>query len=307
LKELDAIPDLRRFQQFIAVAEELHFGRAAQRLGMTQPPLSMQIKRLEEQTGATLFQRSKRRVELTDAGRLLLREARAAIAQAQRAVSLTRRVGRGESGELRVAFISTADYSILPAVLGQFRRKYPNVKLVIREMTTDMQRQEFARQDLDAGFLIPPLEEDELECELLLSEPLIVALPSHHSLAVSDGPLAVAELSGLDFVSFPRESAPLLHDALISLCRSAGFAPRIEQIAVQMQTIVSLVSSGLGVAIVPDCMRRLRRDGVTYRQLKPSTPAFHTAIAWNRHRITPILERFIEVAKEAARTPPGPT
>ena len=303
MKELDAIPDLRRFQQFIAVAEELHFGRAAQRLGMTQPPLSMQIKRLEEQTGATLFQRSKRRVELTDAGRLLLREARAAIAQAQRAVSLTRRVGRGESGELRVAFISTADYSILPAVLGQFRRKYPNVKLVIREMTTDMQRQEFARQDLDAGFLIPPLDEDELECELLLSEPLIVALPSHHPLTASDGPLAVAELSDLDFVSFPRESAPLLHDALISLCRSAGFAPRIEQIAVQMQTIVSLVSSGLGVAIVPDCMRRLRRDGVTYRQLKPSTPTFHTAIAWNRHRITPILEHFIEVAKKAARTP----
>lgn len=292
--------DLRRLEQFVAVAEELHFGRAARRLGMTQPPLSIQIRRLEEQVGTPLLARTRRRVALTDAGAVLLGEARALLERAEHALRLAAAAGRGETGELRIGFVSTADYSVLPEVLRRFRERYPGVRVCLRELTTDAQQAGFVRGELDLGFVVPPLGDEAVHCEPLLAEPLIAALPADHALARGRRAISAAALAGADFVLFPRESAPRHHDAVLAYCHQAGFTPRVAQVAVQMQTIVSLVSAGLGVAFVPACLRALGRAGVVYRALRPATPVFHTALAWRSGHDSMARERFVAVAREVA-------
>jgi len=292
------MPELRRLRQFVVLAEELHFGRAAKRLSMTQPPLSMQIRNLEEEVGAQLFFRTKRHVALTGAGEVLLTEARRILALMDRAFAMTERAGRGEIGSLRIGFVSTADYSLLPPLLLEFRKRYPEINLSLRELTTDAQLRAFADGDLDVGFVVAPIDDADTDYETIFSEPLVAALPEAHALARSEGPVAVRALANEGFISSPRATAPYHYDKILAFTEAAGFTPRIEQVAVQMQTIVSLVSAGLGVAIVPACMRNLQRSGVVYRDLHPSTPIFQTAIAWPKKNRSVILEQFVDVARE---------
>lgn len=288
---------VQRFYQFVAVAEELHFGRAAKRLHMTQPPLSMQIRNLEEDIGVALLLRTKRHVELTEAGRVLLVEARRVIDQVDRAVTLTQRAGRGEIGSLRIGFISTADYSLLPPLLRKFRRLYPDIDLSLRELTTDAQLHALADGDLDIGFLLTPADDDEIIIDTIFREPLVAALPDSHALAREKGALSVQMLSGEGFILFPRSAAPTHYDKILAFTEAAGFCLRVEQTAVQMQTIVSLVSAGLGVALVPACMRNLRRPGVVYRDLKPPSPIFETAIAWPKRGLSEVGAAFVDVTR----------
>ncbi len=288
---------IQRLYQFVAVAEELHFGRAAKRLHMTQPPLSMQIRTLEQDIGVALLLRTKRHVELTEAGKVLLVEARRVMDQVARAVTLTQRAGRGEIGSLRIGFVSTADYSLLPTLLRKFRRCYPDVDLTLKELTTDAQLHALAQGDLDICFLLAPVDDDDISSETVFREPLIAALPDTHALARTTGELSVQALNGEGFIIFPRTAAPIHYDKILALTAAAGFSPRIEQTAVQMQTIVSLVSAGLGVALVPACMRNLARFGVVYRDLEPPTAIFETAIAWPKHHLTEVGANFVALTR----------
>jgi DNA-binding transcriptional LysR family regulator len=293
--------ELRHLRYFVTVAEELHFGRAAARLHISQPPLSMQIRALEEELGVVLLKRTQRQVALTQAGHALLQEARQILARVEQAVLVTRRAGRGEIGELSVGFISVADYNVLPVVLREFRRRYPLVNLNLREATTDLQARDLVAGRLDVGFVLPPLTEPALESVPILREPLIAALPEKHPLARKPGKLALEKLRDAPFILFPRPNAPGLYDDVVSCCRAAGFSPRVEQEAIQMQTIVSLVSAELGVALIPASLTNLRRTGVVYKALRQESPLTEIHLAWRRGDELPALKVFTDLARELAR------
>lgn len=293
--------ELHRLRQFVAVAEELHVGRAAVRLGISQPPLSMQIRRMEEDIGVALFHRENRRLRLTEAGAVLLEQARQTLAQADRAIDLTRRAGLGEAGHLRIGFISTAGYSFLPTLLRRFQENFPEIALSLREMTTDAQLRAFARSELDAGFVLEPVSAKDIATLHVHSEDLVAALPAGSPLSRQGKPLCLADLSQEGFVLPPPEMAPGLHEAVLTSARTSGFTPRIAQTAVQMQTIVNLVSAGIGVAIVPACMKRAQRADVAFRLLDDTLPDFGTALAWNEKAPSPALSNFVAFATRHQR------
>jgi DNA-binding transcriptional LysR family regulator len=298
--------ELRHLRYFVTVAEELHFGRAAQRLHLSQPPLSMQIKALEQELGAQLLERSQRRVELTPAGQVFLKEAREILARVEQAGDAARRAARGEVGELIVGFVTIADYNLLPQTLSAFRARNPGIRLVLREATSDAQLRELVEQRMDVGFVITPVVDERLALLPLLREPLVAALPRQHPLARGRGPLSLARLQDLPFILFPRHMAQGLYDDIVSFCRLAGFSPRVEQEAVQMQTIVSLVSSGLGVALIPASLRHLGRTGVVYRSLSETSPSTEIALAWRARDTRAALQRFLETVRLVVRPLPEP-
>lgn len=291
--------ELRHLRYFVTLAEELHFGRAARRLHVSQPPLSIQIKALEDELGVLLFERSQRRVELTSAGEVFLKDAREILARTASAADSARRAARGETGELTVGFVTTADYNVLPRALREFRQSNPLVRLTLREATSDVQLRDLADERMDVGFLLPPVDDDRLGTLPLVREPLVAALPEQHPMARGKGPLALHKLAESAFILIPRHMAPGLYDDIVSFCRGAGFSPRVEQEAVQMQTIVSLVSVGLGVALIPASLRHLGRTGVVYRALKEASPLTETVLAWRRSDHRPTLQRFLEAVQRA--------
>jgi DNA-binding transcriptional LysR family regulator len=291
--------ELRQLRYFVAVAEELHFGRAALRLHMTQPPLSQAIQALESLLGAPLFVRTPRAVTLAPAGTALLPEARRLLAQAAELPELARRAAHGEAGRLSLAFVSTADYSVLPPLLRAYRAAYPQVHIGLREATSDVQLDELQHGRIDAGILIAPLP-DKLKETFnylpLLSEALILAAPA--GLITAPGPVDLATLPALPLIVFPRAISPALHDAILGVFRAAGITPEIGQEAIQMQTIVSLVSAGMGIALVPQSVSNLMRPGVEYRPLQADTPLVDTGLAWRRDNDSPVLAGFLELLKK---------
>ncbi|HWQ39589.1 MAG TPA: LysR substrate-binding domain-containing protein [Burkholderiales bacterium] len=292
--------ELRHLRYFVTVAEELHFGRAAEKLRISQPPLSMQIRALEKELGVSLLNRTQRHVSLTQAGNALLGEARQVLARVEQAVLITRRAGRGEIGELVIGFISVADYNVLPIVLREFRKRYPMVNLTLREATSDALIEGLVNGRIDVAFALPPIAEPALESAAILREPLIVALPQRHALARGSGRVPLPALAGSPFILFPRRMAPGLYDDIVSFCRSAGFSPRVEQEAVQMQTIVSLVSAELGVALIPQSLKNLQRTGVVYKALREAGPLTEIHLAWRRGDALPVLKLFIDLARTLA-------
>jgi DNA-binding transcriptional LysR family regulator len=286
--------ELRHLRYFVTLAEELHFGRAAEKLHLSQPPLSMQIKALESEIGTQLLARSRRKVELTPAGAVFLREARDILNRVEQATVAAQRAGRGDTGELSVGFVSIADYNVLPQVLSEFRAHHPGVRLNLREATTDAQLRDLAEQRIDVGFVLAPIQDERLAVRPVLREPLLAALPERHAQAHTRGSLPLARLAASPFILFPRHMAPGLYDDVVSFCRSAGFSPRVEQEAVQMQTIISLVSAGLGVALIPESMRNLARAGVVYRRLRERSPQTEILVAWRKSDSAPALARFLE-------------
>lgn len=301
---------LKRLNAFVTLAEELHFGRAAARLNLTQPPLTLAIRELESELGAQLFERTKRSVRLTAAGEALLPEARALLAQAARLPATAQAAAAGEAGELKLAFVSIVDYSFLPDLLREFARRYPKVRVRLLEATTDVQLADLLSRRIDAGVLLGPVSEalpraadsEQLAYQRLGAEGLAIALPEHHPKAAGTGPLALAGLAQEPLVCIPRQVAPRLYDAILGACAAAGFSPRIAQEAIQMQTIISLVSAGIGIAVVPESIMSLRRPGVRYRKLRmarpQARPALEVGLAWRHDHRPPVLERFIELAAQ---------
>ncbi|MCO2273399.1 LysR family transcriptional regulator [Pseudomonas aeruginosa] len=295
--------ELRHLRYFIAVAEELHFGRAAERLGISQPPLSQQIQALEEEIGARLFERTNRRVELTDAGRLFLDESRQVLAQVDKAVLLARRAHLGELGELKIGFTSSAPFtSTIPSSIHAFRKAYPDVHLDLQEMSSRQVLKALFEESLQVGVIRPLALPDAVHWVELFREPLVAVLRADHPLAAgSEDGLAIAALAEEPFVFFPRSYGTGLYDQVIALTRQAGFSPRIAQEASEAMTIIGLVSAGLGVSILPASFRRTRVDGVVYRTL--SDPEATTAV-WlvrRQNEGSPLALSFIDlVTREAA-------
>ncbi|MGV7108450.1 LysR substrate-binding domain-containing protein [Pseudomonas aeruginosa] len=295
--------ELRHLRYFIAVAEELHFGRAAERLGISQPPLSQQIQALEEEVGARLLERTNRRVELTDAGRLFLDESRQVLAQVDKAVLLARRAHLGELGELKIGFTSSAPFtSTIPSSIHAFRKAYPDVHLDLQEMSSRQVLKALLEESLQVGVIRPLALPDAVHWVELFREPLVAVLRADHPLAAgSEDGLAIAALAEEPFVFFPRSYGTGLYDQVIALTRQAGFSPRIAQEASEAMTIIGLVSAGLGVSILPASFRRTRVDGVVYRTL--SDPEATTAV-WlvrRQNEGSPLALSFIDlVTREAA-------
>jgi DNA-binding transcriptional LysR family regulator len=296
------LPELWQLRYFLAVAERLHFGRAAAALHISQPPLSRAIRALETKLGVVLFARSRRRVELTPEGTRLLGEARRIVGQLERTVHEVRGMARGEEGRLRVGFVSLADYGVLPGLLKAFKSARPGIALALREMLSPEQAAALAAGELDFGLLLPPVSgAGELEHIVVQRERFVAALPASHRLATARGRLAVSALAGEPFVMVPRDIAPGLYDIVTGLAARAGISFNVAQEAIQMQTVVSLVSSGLGVAIVPGSIANLGRRGVVYRELADRHPRLDLWLAWPRSGLGTAARDFLALARRRAR------
>lgn len=293
--------ELRQFRQFIAVAEELSFRRAAERLNMAQPPLTATIKRIEDEVGAILIERTNRIERLTEAGRVFLDEARKTVNQAERAMLAAQRAGAGLTGTLRVTFVASAAREILPSILLRFREHYPAVKLELREAMTTQQLASLANNDSDLGFVIPPLQDAEnLKIEVVARNRLVAALPEGHPLTKA-AQITLADMSHESWILFAARQGPGLHRIIHTACAKAGFSPRIGQEAPQMDTIANLVAGGMGVALVSRALATSGRKGVAFRELAgPGTPVeFELAIAYAHS--SPVLDAFVAATRLHAK------
>lgn len=293
------LPELWQLRYFTAVAEQLHFGRAAQSLHISQPPLSRAIRALEQRLGVALFTRTRRRVELTPEGARLLEHARQVSAQLERAVVELRGMASGAHGRLRIGFVSLADFGVLPGLLKAYKASHPGVELALREMLSPEQAAALAAGTLDFGLLLPPTDE-ALEHVVVQREGFVAALPSRHPLAAHRGRIAMRALANERFVMVPREIAPGLYDIVSGLAARAGFALNVAQEAIQMQTVVSLVSSGLGAAIVPASLAQLGRRGVTYRPIADRHPRLELWLVWRPGALSPAGRDFVAHARRQA-------
>jgi DNA-binding transcriptional LysR family regulator len=292
--------ELRRLRYFVAVAEELSFNRAAQRLHMAQPPLSNQIKQLEEELGVRLFDRTSRGVRMTEAGELLLEEARRIFAQVEGTMRMVRRVGHGEVGRLTLGFVPSASNGVLPRILHAFRGRFPDVELFLREMRPDRIVQRMHDRQIDAGFLYLPFESASLNVGCVSREPLVLALPETHPLS-SEETVELRALAKEPFILPARyQNMPGLHAQVTEACRRAGFVPNAVQKDVWlMQTIVGLVAGGMGVALVPASLRNLHRRGVVYKPVRGLSPTVELGVVWRGDDPGPVLTSFLGVAKES--------
>jgi DNA-binding transcriptional LysR family regulator len=296
--------NLRQLRYFVVVAEELHFTRAAARLQISQPPLSQQIRGLEHALGCTLFRRTSKSVQLTPEGLLLLERARPLLAEIEDVEVLMRRAGQGQVGVVRIGYVGSAAYDTLPAVVRAFRRRHPDVVLQLDEQGTGPQIEALLADRLDVGFVRPPLNEAILTFVPLTQEPLLAVLPATHRLAARES-VAVASLSEEPFIIHQRRLGAGLYDEITSLCRLAGFSPRIVQETGDMQTVLSLVSAGMGVGMVPASMASIRRASVEYRPISDSAVRLELGLARRADSTSAVVRQFCVVAARVARGLPN--
>jgi DNA-binding transcriptional LysR family regulator len=294
--------ELRHLRYFLAVAEELHFGRAAARLHISQPPLSQQIRRLEKELQAPLFQRTKRRVELTNAGRVFLGEARALVAQAELAASSAQRASRGEIGQLLVGCALWADFLNGAKIIRLFARRHPDVEVELRDLTATEQISALEAGRIHVGILRPPVPGKFLVSEHLASESLVVAFPRGHPFKNHER-LPWMALVDQPYVLFSRKRAPAFEAVIARACAQLGVTLKVKYEAENPQTVLALVEAGLGVSLVPASLQTFKRPGVAYRPLSPPGPALETVIAWRRGADLPLVQTFVRVAREVARSP----
>jgi DNA-binding transcriptional LysR family regulator len=294
------ILDTRRLRYFVATAEELHFGKAAQRLGISQPPLSVQIRTLEQELGVELLERNQRNVALTKAGEVLFHEARKILLAVDQAALLTQRTARGLQGSLSVGFNAPADYGFLPELVRAYRQQFPSIALQVRNASTDEQIEELRNRQLDVGLLSQRCDDSHLECQEVAAEPLIAAIPVGHPLSTQSTRLSIKRLADEELVMFPRQTAPVLFDEIVGFCREADFSPRIAQESRQTQAVISLVAAGLGIGIVPTSIRHMNRKGVVYRSFREQTPRARIYAAWSRNQPSAAIANFVALARKTA-------
>src|SRR4051812_31292030 len=291
--------ELRHLRYFVVVAEELHFRRAAERLHMSQPPLSQQIRALEQEIGVTLLLRNQRRVELTVAGQAFLERAREILAAVEDAARQARRVQRGQVGRLAVGFVGSAMYSFVPELLRAFHEQSPDIGLRLHELGTSEQLRQLEDGRLDVGFVRVPRQHPELRLETVLEEPVIAALPDLHPFAAR-AQLTLEDLRGQPLVLLTRTGAPGLRAALQGAIERLGGDEAITQEVSEMQTLIGLVAAGVGISIVPESVRALQRQGVSYRYLNGDSPAVRLEMAWRAADESPVLAAFLAMARATA-------
>lgn len=293
--------ELRHLRYFVAVAEELHFGRAAARLHLAQPPLSQQIRKLEDILGYPLFVRTSRTVKLTAAGEVFLERARRTLRNVQEDMAEARSIGRGDVGSLRVGFIGSGMLTPLPAMLGQYRRQHPQVQLQLRETYSSGVLQALLKGSLDAGFLRDGDPTAGIVTETIFSEPFVAVLPHSHSLATRTS-ISAGQLRDQAFVYFSPTAGTLAYEKSISLCEEHGFRPRIVQEAPQWLTILRLVGAGLGVTIAPACVRQIAAPNVVCINLRGTSVKSDIELAYQFGESRAIVRAFAAIARESFRS-----
>ncbi|GAC1401857.1 MAG: LysR substrate-binding domain-containing protein [Ktedonobacteraceae bacterium] len=289
--------ELRHLRYFVAVAEELHFGRAATRLFIVQPSLSQQIRQLEDELGVPLLKRTKRSVELTDAGKVFLAEARNVLTQVQEAKRAAQRAHRGEIGRLVIGYISSSTYDLLPMMLSAYRERFPEIDVALRELTTQEQVRALEEEVIQVGLLRLPINDPTIHVEVVRREPIVCVLPEGHPLAIRER-ITVPLLANEPFVLQSRQRGGGYYAQLINLCLTSGFSPNVIQEVTEMHTIVSLVAAGMGVSLVPLSIKNIRSQGVVYRELEGATSLTEMAVAWLRNSRSTIVQNFLQVARE---------
>ena len=294
--------ELRHLRYFVAVAEELSFTRAAERLHIGQPPLSHQIQMLEAEVGAQLLERSKRWVRLTEAGKLFLDDARRVLSLSEQAMLTARRAERGEAGELRVGFtFSTPLTPLFATVINRYRQRYPGVTLTLQEMSTLGQIDAIAGRELDLGLVRPPETTlpEAVELTVLRRDPLVLVLPLAHPLAAKQS-IAVRDLQGQPLVMYPESAGTGIHPQIFRLCREAGFKPTIAMEAGEASTIIGLIAAGCGISVLPSSFNIIQMGGVCYRPLADAEATTELLLAKRKDEISPLVAAFVTVAEEAA-------
>jgi DNA-binding transcriptional LysR family regulator len=291
--------ELRHLRYFIAVADELNFSRAAERLGITQPQLSQHIKALESRLDVQLLDRKQRPLQLTVAGQAFLEEARSTLATLEQAVRKIQRIHQGKVGSLSVGFTSSMANDILPDILRTFRQEYPNISLILREASSGFQIQALQDRQIDLAFVYqtPSMREiQNLEMSVLSQQTLVAVLPQHHPLT-TQSTIALMDLKHEEFIMPLRPIVSGLSEQIYALCDQAGFVPKVAQEAIFMMTILGLVAGEMGISILPSSVQKLQREGVTYRPIQEEAIANPLAIAWRQENSSPILRQFINIAK----------
>lgn len=285
----------RHLRYFIALAESLHFGRAADRLHLTQPALSKQIASLEKELGVQLLIRTKRSVTLTPAGQIFLHQAQQLLAQTEMAIQITQRTARGEIGQLSLGFTKTATHTLLPQWIRRFRQGYPEVQISMLELSTEAQVNALNEGRIDLAFLHPPIDERGLQVQPIFEEEFGAILPVDHPLLdhADRGSLPIGALADYPLIIHPRHEGPILYDAFIRTCQQAGFEPQIVQESISLQTRICLVASGLGITFTSASLRSIIGDQVCYLSLQDCPLRLAFAAAWRRHSLNPPLFSFL--------------
>ncbi|MDL2401004.1 LysR family transcriptional regulator [Rhizobium mayense] len=291
--------DFKRLSYFLAVAEELHFGRASARLGIAQPPLSRQIAQFEKEIGAVLFDRSRSQIRLTQAGELLLERAREILERLDQTEREVMRIGQGIAGRLRIAFVGTATFGVLPNIIKAFRAAHPDIELALSAMNNAELKRALIQREIDIAVARPSLDDAELKSETLTKEPLILALPDTYSDHL--GTLKLADLKGATFVLFPRRPRPSYADYVLDVCRTDGFIPASQVMAQDYLTAISLVSVGVGISVVPESVAQNERPGVIYRHYEGCNPGTQLSLNYRRDNRSPHLFGFLTLARKIAR------
>jgi len=288
--------ELRHIKYFVAVAEELHFGKAAARLNMSQPPLSQQIRQLEDELGFPLFYRNKHHVELTEAGKVFLEETRLTLEHLEKSRVMAEKAHQGAKGRLVVGFLGSTTYNVVP-LLGQYKLRYPMVDLTLHQMKSDRQLQALRDRSIHLGIVRNPVDTPDLASETLMTEPFAAILPKRHRLAERES-LNMLDLQDEPFIVSSRYSGATYYDAVMSLCEQAGFSPNIALEVPELHTIVAFVSEGMGVALVPASYRHQQNEGVVYRELRNVDAMLRTVLIWRKDEPSPILREFVELSRE---------
>jgi DNA-binding transcriptional LysR family regulator len=297
---MDRDIELRHLRYFVAVAEELHFGRAAERLHLAQPPLSQQIRKLEELLGYPLFVRTSRSVSLTPSGEALLQRARRTLRNFQRDIDETRSIARGDVGSLHIGFVGSAMLATLPGIFRSYGKAYPQVRLHLHESFTSMVIEGLENGTLDAGILRDGDSWDGMHVTTIFTEPFVAVLPSTHHCA-KQKTVSVASLRDEPFVYFPRSAGARAYERPLTLCEEHGFRPKIVQEASHWLTIMRLVASGLGVSIAPACVRRIASPEVACVPLRGAKAVSNIEFAWLKGDTRPLVQRFRQIAERAPR------
>lgn len=292
--------ELRQLRQFVAVAEEMSFHRAAERLHMAQPPLTTAIRKIEQELGVPLLERGNRITRITEAGQVFLIEARRTLAQFERTLGNTRRAARGLTESLRLTFVDSTVNALLPGILRQFRQAHPQAEFHLQEATTAEQLIALRDERADIGMVVLPIApQDELQILPFLQDRMVLALPDHHPLATQRH-VTLSDLADQPWVLFPAHYGPGMHAAILQACAVAGFSPRIVQEARQMQTIGGLVAGGVGIALMPALFAVLKSPGVVFRELSGAGSPVPYTLALALRTPSPLIEVFCRIAGEQA-------
>ena len=288
--------EMRHLRQFAAVAEELHFGRAAERLCMAQPPLSASVKQLEAELGVQLLERTSRRVTLTAAGEAFYEQAREILARTDKAADAARRAADGHTGRLAIGFAASATHDVLPDCLRAFRARFPDVELALFEMNASEQAAALTDRRIGVGFARPALTVAGVTCETLTREPFVLAVPDGHALA-GQSTVELFALAGEPFIGFAPLPRPSYMDDVTAACAAVGFLPNIVQEVREMGTAVSLVAAGLGICLVPLPVRKGGRGGVHFLSLTGTSARTELTLAYRTGDPSPVLRVFRDVVR----------